>query len=147
MTTASLRIAGTVDQFYDESAPLAFAGLKYKDAITSLDEEARTTLDKNLKACVLEPIGKLIGTFPEINDLIKKRYKKSLDHDAHRSKVRKLVESPSNDPSKLPRAESDANASKEVYEALNRQLATEIPKVTHGHHTLILSGLGKISME
>jgi hypothetical protein len=44
MTLAQARIAETVDQFYDESAPLATAGRKYKDSISTMDANARTQL-------------------------------------------------------------------------------------------------------
>ena len=46
MTLAQARIAETVDQFYDESAPLASAGRKYKEAVTTMDANARTQLVK-----------------------------------------------------------------------------------------------------
>jgi amphiphysin len=44
MTLAQARIAETVDQFYDETAPLAAAGRKYKDSISTMDANARTQL-------------------------------------------------------------------------------------------------------
>ena len=79
---------------------------------------------------------------------IKKRNHKLLDYDALRSKVKKLVEKPDQDPTKLPRvyhlyvilivfyiltniaqAEKEAQMAKDVYEALNEQLQTELPKL------------------
>ncbi|KAJ9474059.1 putative Reduced viability upon starvation protein 161 (putative) [Pseudozyma hubeiensis] len=54
------------------------------------------------RATVLEPVGKLASYFPEINKILDKRAKKLLDYDAARSKHRKLVDKPSDDPSKLP---------------------------------------------
>lgn len=129
MTLASKRIATVIDNYYDESSHLGYAGIKYKETIERLDEEARTVLDTNYQTCILQPLGKLIGGFPEINEAVKKRNKKLLDFDAARSKVRKLVEKPSDDPSKLPRAEQEANQTREVYETLNRQLVTELPKL------------------
>lgn len=44
MTLAQQRIAETVDHFYDEGAPMGYAAIQYKDAVTKLDEEARTDL-------------------------------------------------------------------------------------------------------
>ena len=41
--------------------------------------------------------------FPVINEHINKRNKKLLDYDAARSKVRKLTDKPSDDPTKLPK--------------------------------------------
>ncbi len=44
MTMAQARISETVDQFYDETAPMATAGRKYKDSMTTMDTNARTQL-------------------------------------------------------------------------------------------------------
>ncbi len=52
---------------------------------------------------VLEPMQQLAGALPEVRLAIDKRAKKLLDYDAQRAKVRKLVEKPDNDASKLPR--------------------------------------------
>lgn len=95
--------------------------------------------DNNYRVTVLDPLGKLIGVFPDFNEAIKKRQKKLLDYDRLRSNVRKLVDKPSDDPSKLPRvffashshrqAEQEANGARDLYETVNRQLITEIPKM------------------
>ncbi len=49
----------------------------------------------------MEPIGKLVGVLPFVNETIKKRSKKLLDYDRARTTVKKLIEKPSDDPSKL----------------------------------------------
>lgn len=41
--------------------------------------------------------------FPIVNDTIAKRNKKLLDYDSARSKVRKLIDKPSEDVTKLPK--------------------------------------------
>ena len=51
----------------------------------------------------MEPLGKLIGIFPDFEEAIKKRQKKLLDYDRLRSGVRKLVDKPAEDASKLPK--------------------------------------------
>ena len=51
----------------------------------------------------MEPLGKMNAYFPVINEHISKRNKKLLDYDAARSKVRKLTDKPSDDPTKLPK--------------------------------------------
>lgn len=81
------------------------------------------------RTTVLEPIGKFCAYFPDINECIKKRNHKLLDYDSMRAKVAKLVEKPDKDPSKLPRAERDAEMAKTAYEQLNEQLYTEIPQL------------------
>jgi amphiphysin len=49
MTTAQVRIAQTMEGFYDESAPMGPAGMEYKRVIEKLDEEARSNLVKLIK--------------------------------------------------------------------------------------------------
>ena len=46
-----------------------------------------------------------------------------------RSKVKKLVEKPDKDATKLPRTEREAEMAKQAYEQLNEQLYTEIPQL------------------
>jgi amphiphysin len=106
MTLAQARIAETVDQFYDETAALAAAGRKYKDTVLLMDSNARSQLDNNYRVSIIEPLGKLMGVFPDFNEAIKKRQKKLLDYDRLRANVRKLVDKPSDDPQKLPRVTS-----------------------------------------
>jgi bridging integrator 3 len=52
-----------------------------------------------------------------------------LDYDALRAKVKRLVDKPSDDPTKLPRAEKEAAMAREVYEDLNEQLTSELPQL------------------
>ena len=46
-----------------------------------------------------------------------------------RARVKKLVEKPDKDPTKLPKAEREAEATKAAYEQLNEQLSTELPQL------------------
>lgn len=46
-----------------------------------------------------------------------------------RAKVKKLTEKPDKDPTKLPRAEKEAELAKKAYEELNEQLSREIPQM------------------
>jgi len=78
---------------------------------------------------VIDPISRFCAYFPDINEAIKKRSHKLLDYDALRAKVKRLVDKPSDDPTKLPRAEKEAAMAKEIYEDLNEQLTTELPQL------------------
>ena len=60
---------------------------------------------------------------------IKKRNNKLLDYDATRARVKKLVEKPDKDPSKLPRAERESDLARSAYETLNEQLFSELPQL------------------
>lgn len=64
-----------------------------------------------------------------MNEAVKRRNKKLLDYDSQRSKVRKLIDKPVEDPQRLPRAEQEANMARELYENLNSILINELPKV------------------
>lgn len=41
MTNAQTRIATTIHHFYDDSAPMGQCGIKYKETVEKLDEEAK----------------------------------------------------------------------------------------------------------
>lgn len=52
-----------------------------------------------------------------------------LDYDAARSRHRKLVDKPSDDPSKLPRAEKELDDARLLFETINNQLMEELPQL------------------
>jgi len=60
---------------------------------------------------------------------IKKRNHKLLDYDSMRAKVKRLVEKPDKDASKLPTAEKEMEMAKAQYEQINQQLFNEIPQL------------------
>lgn len=129
MTASQTRIAETLELFYtaDKSSDGAMAGHAYRSAVEELDNGVGRDLDVPYRATVLEPIGKLCSYYPAINDGISKRNKKLLDYDAARSKVRKLAEKPSEDSTKLPRAQQENDEAKEVFQALNDTFIAELP--------------------
>jgi len=129
LSSAQLRIAETINHFYEDSTDSALVGNKYKEAIDRLDHNCRTYLDEPYRRTVNEPIGRLCDYFPDINESIKRRYNKLLDYDKQRAKARKLIEKPPDDANKLPRAEQASNEARELYESLNNQLCTELPKL------------------
>ncbi|CAG8787715.1 6823_t:CDS:2, partial [Gigaspora margarita] len=129
ITSAQSRIAETIEHFYEDSTDDTLAGKKYKDAIDRLEQDCREYLDDPYRQTVTEPIGRFCAYFPDINEAIKKRDKKLLDYDSQRAKVRKLVDKPSDDANRLPRAEQAANEAREIYESLNTQLVNELPRL------------------
>jgi hypothetical protein len=52
-----------------------------------------------------------------------------LDYDGARSRQRKAIEKPGEDPTKLPRAQQEHDDAKEVFELLNDQLVAELPQL------------------
>ena len=52
-----------------------------------------------------------------------------IDYDAARSKMRKLIDKPSEDPTKVPRAQQEHDEAKEVFDMLNDQLISELPQL------------------
>ncbi|KAG0042248.1 hypothetical protein BGZ83_000728 [Gryganskiella cystojenkinii] len=129
MTGSQVRIANALELFYDDNEPMGQYGIKYKEAVTKMEEQTRTEVQEAYKTTVLEPIGRFYAYFPEISEAVKRRNKKLLDYDNARSKVRKLVERPSQDSGKLPMAEREADMARDMYESMNAQLTAELPKV------------------
>jgi len=41
MTGTQVKIAATIDQFYDEGAPMGIYGVKYKEAVGKLEQQAQ----------------------------------------------------------------------------------------------------------
>lgn len=132
MAASQSRIADTIDKFYgsaDRTSEGAMAANAYKRSIDELDASISKELDAPYRTCILEPLGKMNAYFPVINDTISKRSKKLIDYDAARSKLRKVTDKPSEDPTKLPAAEKEFEDAKEVYEFMNEQLVAELPQL------------------
>lgn len=53
-----------------------------------------------------------------------------IDYDAARAKVKKMVDKPSEDSGKLPRAQAELDDAKEIFTILNDQLIQELPILT-----------------
>src|SRR5579859_4983804 len=90
---------------------------------------SQLTQDGPYRTCIIDPISRFCAYFPDINEAIKKRSHKLMDYDALRAKVKRLVDKPSDDAAKLPRAEKEAVMAREVYEVLNEQLTAELPQL------------------
>ncbi|KAF9452758.1 BAR-domain-containing protein [Macrolepiota fuliginosa MF-IS2] len=132
MTSAQTRIADTLETFYsaaDRTSEGAMAGHAYKRSVDDLDTSFTRELDGPYRTTILEPLGKMCAYFPVVNEHITKRNKKMLDYDSSRSKLRKLIDKPSEDPTKLPRAQQEHDESKELFDLLNEQLITELPQL------------------
>lgn len=145
MTASQMRIAETIDAFYGDAGAKDGVSRSYKQAVEDLDAETIKALDGPYRyarhkgqyvyisdlssTTVLEPISRFCAYFPDINECIKKRNHKLLDYDAMRAKVKKLVEKPDKDVTKLPRAEKETEMAKAAYEQLNEQLFTELPQL------------------
>lgn len=150
MTASQMRIAETIDAFYGDSGAKDGVSRSYKQAVEDLDAETIKALDGPYRTTVLEPISRFCAYFPDVNECmcyppsprrslspdttslrqgIKKRGHKLLDYDALRAKVKKLVEKPDKDVTKLPRAEKEMEMAKAAYEQLNEQLCTELPQL------------------
>lgn len=129
MTKSQMAIAETIDAFYGDAGAKDGVSRAYKQAVMDLDAETVKALDGPYRQTVLDPITRFCAYFPDINECIKKRNHKLLDYDSLRAKVKKLVEKPDKDASKLPRAEREADMAKAAYDQLNEQLFTELPQL------------------
>ncbi|PNS18501.1 Protein hob3 [Sphaceloma murrayae] len=129
MTASQMRIAETIDAFYGDAGTKDGVSRSYKQAVEDLDAETIKALDGPYRQTVLDPINRFCAYFPDINECIKKRNNKLLDYDAMRAKVRRLVEKPDKDASKLPTAEKEMEMAKAQYEQINQVLYSEIPQL------------------
>jgi len=132
MTAAQSRLAETIETFYgsaDGASDGAMAGHAYKRSVDDLDGSVGRELDQPYRTTISEPLGKMNAYFPIVNEHISKRNKKMIDYDASRSKLRKLIDKPSEDPTKLPRAQQEHDDAKEVFDVLNDQLISELPQL------------------
>ncbi|RQM07221.1 hypothetical protein DH86_00000924 [Scytalidium sp. 3C] len=129
MTASQMRIAETIDAFYGDAGARDGVSRSYKQAVEDLDAETIKALDGPYRTTVLDPISRFCAYFPDINECIKKRNNKLLDYDALRAKVKRLVEKPDKDVTKLPRTEKELEMAKVAYEQLNDQLFTELPQL------------------
>ncbi|KAI9571155.1 hypothetical protein HD554DRAFT_2078989 [Boletus coccyginus] len=132
MTSAQARLADTIENFYnasDRTSDGAMAGHAFKSAVDDLDNSVQREMEAPYRTCIMEPLGKMNAYFPVINEHISKRNKKLLDYDAARSRLRKVIDKPSEDPTKLPKAQHEHDDAKEVFELLNEQLIAELPQL------------------
>ncbi|CAO3655601.1 unnamed protein product [Mucor hiemalis] len=129
MIASQMRLIQVIEKMYGDSAFSNPALSEYKRVVESIDKECKDSLDPAYQKTVLEPLARYVSYFPEVNEAVKRRNKKLLDYDSSRSKVRKLIDKPVEDPQRLPRAEQEANMARELYENLNTILINELPKM------------------
>lgn len=128
LTLNEFKIAEEIDTLYSETFDMALCAMNFKTATGKINEGVRLEFDNNYITTVLNPVNQLGVNFPTVNQLISKRENKLLDYDECKSKVDKLVEKPSNDPSSLTRAEDKLNRAKEAYDAINQELLDYLPR-------------------
>ncbi|KAG2043319.1 hypothetical protein BDR03DRAFT_886785 [Suillus americanus] len=132
MTTTQARLAETIETFYgaaDRTSDGAMASHAFTSAVEELDGGIQRELEGPYRTTIMEPLGKMNAYFPVVNEHITKRNKKLLDFDAARSKLRKTIEKPSEDPTKLPKTQQEHDDAKEVFELMNDQLISELPQL------------------
>ncbi|SCV72667.1 BQ2448_4204 [Microbotryum intermedium] len=130
VSASSTRIAGTLDLFFGSDAgESAMSANAYKRATEEMEGAVARDIDAPYRATVMDPIGKLCSHWPEVNKTIDKRNKKLIDYDAARSKVKKLSDKPSDDPTKLRMAEQEAETAREIFEVLDQQVRNDLPQL------------------
>ncbi|KIY44517.1 BAR-domain-containing protein [Fistulina hepatica ATCC 64428] len=130
MSVAQTNIADNLESFYgasDRASDGAMAAHAYRRAAEELDSGITKDLETAYRSAISEPVGKMCAYFPTVNEHIAKRNKKMLDYDAARSRLRKLIDKPSDDPTKLPKAQQENDETKEIFDVLNDQLIAELP--------------------
>ncbi|EDO16191.1 hypothetical protein Kpol_1014p9 [Vanderwaltozyma polyspora DSM 70294] len=133
VTASQVTIAEVISNLYDDSKYVSGGGYNvgnyYLQCVQDFDSETVKQLDGPFRETVLDPIAKFSTYFKEIEEAIKKRDHKKQDYDAAKAKVRRLVDKPAKDASKLPRAEKELNIAKDIFDHLNNQLKYELPQL------------------
>ncbi|AAS52874.1 AER193Wp [Eremothecium gossypii ATCC 10895] len=133
VTASQVTIAEVISSLYDDSKAAGGGGYNvgnyYLQCVRDFDTETVKQLDGPFRETVLDPISKFALYFEEIEGAIKKRDHKKQDYDAAKARVRRLVDKPAKDATKLPRAEKELALAKDVFESLNEQLKTELPQL------------------
>lgn len=133
VTAAQVNIAEIVNNLYEESkqGPSQYGqvGTYYLQCVREFDEETVKQIDGPFRETILDPITKFANYFNEIDEAIKKRAHKKIDYDQCKAKVRRLIDNPSKDAGKLPRAEKELALAKDIFDELNEQLKQELPQL------------------
>ncbi|ODV57874.1 amphiphysin-like protein RVS161 [Ascoidea rubescens DSM 1968] len=133
VTASQVTIAEVISNLYNDTkstgSNYSSAGDYYLQCVTEFDQETVKQLDGPFRETVLDPVNKFSQYFLEINEAIKKRTHKKTDYEQCKSKVRRLVDKPAKDSSKLPRAEKELAMAKDIYDELNDQLKDELPQL------------------
>lgn len=130
MSASQVRIAETMDSLYGDTGGRDDGVSKYYlTSVQELDSETIKALDGPFRETVLEPVSRFCAYFVDINEAVKKRNHKRIDYDQMRHKVKRMTEKPSDDATKLPRLETELQATKTQYEELNSQLKSELPQL------------------
>ena len=133
VTSSQVTIAEVISSPYDDSKYVSGGGYNvgnyYLQCVQDFDSETVKQLDGPFRETVLDPITKFSSYFKEIDDAIKKREHKKQDFDAAKAKVRRLIDKPAKDASKVPRAEKELQMAKDVFDFLNDQLKAELPQL------------------
>lgn len=129
VTASQVSMGETINNLYEDARVLGGVnvGGYYLQAVQEYDTETVKQLDGPFRETVLDPITKFGTYFNEIEEAIKKRAHKKTDYEQCKSKVRRLVDKPAKDASKLPRAERELTMAKDIFDDLNNQLKTELP--------------------
>lgn len=134
VTAAQVNISEIVNNLYEESkqgagSQYGSVGTYYLQCVREFDEETVKQIDEPFRETILDPITKFANYFNEIDEAIKKRSHKKTDYDQCKAKVRRLIDKPSKDAGKLPKAEKELAMAKDIYEDLNQQLKEELPQL------------------
>ncbi|CCK71599.1 uncharacterized protein KNAG_0H01850 [Huiozyma naganishii CBS 8797] len=101
----------------------------YLQCVQDFETDVVKRLDEPLSQTVIDPVTKFAMYFTEIDEAIKKRDHKQKDYVACKAKVRKSIDKPLKDTTKLPRLEKELQVAREIYDGLNEQLKVELPQL------------------
>ncbi|GME81812.1 unnamed protein product [Ambrosiozyma monospora] len=131
VTASQSAMGEIIDNLYEDAKSLGGydVGAYYLQAVQEFDQETVKQLDGPFRETILDPVTKFATYFTEVNEAIKKRQHKKTDYEQAKAKVRRLIDKPAKDASKLPRAERELQMAKDIFDDLNNQLKEELPQL------------------
>ncbi|PVH13504.1 uncharacterized protein CXQ87_001609 [Candidozyma duobushaemuli] len=132
LSTAQSNVSDVLAGFYGQDNEAESIAKEYNEATRSISAETLEGLGQPFLQTVLNPIDRFNSYYVDMNEAIKKRAHKKLDYDSLRNKVRKLSDNPDAEPAseiKLKDATAQLASAEEVYERLNGQLKSELPRL------------------
>lgn len=129
LTNAQAAMAEVTAGFY--GADRNNVAHEYSAAMRDVADQSLEALNEPFMQTVLNPIERFNGYYVDVNDAIRKRANKKLDHDALQGKLRRLVANPKDEPAfelKMLELQQQLAAAELQYDKLNAQLKDELPR-------------------
>lgn len=129
MTAAQSALALNLTNFLTDIQRPQDYQAAYRQAADNIAQVSQPQFDEVFVHAVLQPLAQFCGYLPEFGRAMKKRRALSDDVEKARRGLSKEQAKPAQDQMAVERAETDLQYAEQAYDALNRALIREIPKL------------------